>query len=67
MILSNHFAVIPSRPVSLKKSSDRDDKIWPFPSSEKNKIWSFQVVVAQRQQKNVQKKRDALAELLFAN
>ena len=33
----------------------------------KNKIWSFQVVVAQRQQKNVQKKRDVLAELLFAN
>ena len=37
-----------------------------FPSSSKLKIWSFHIVVVQRQQRNVHKKRDARAELLFS-
>ena len=37
----------------------------PFPSSKKRKIWSFHFVVVQGQQRNVQKKRDAHAKLLF--
>ena len=43
----------------------------PFPSSKtktkknNNKIWSFHVVVVQGRQTNVQKKRDARAELFF--
>ena len=34
----------------------------PFPFPSKLKIWSFLVVVIQRLQRNVQKKRDALAK-----
>ena len=30
-------------------------------------MWSFHVVVVQEQQRNVQNKRDALAELLFCS
>ena len=38
----------------------------PFQSSKNFKfVWSFHVVVVQGQQRNVQKKRDARAELLF--
>ena len=39
----------------------------PFLFSSKLKIWSLHVVVVQGQQINVQKKRDALAELLFCS
>ena len=35
----------------------------PFPSSKQLKIWPFHVVVVQGRQRNVQKKRDARAEL----
>ena len=38
-----------------------------FPFSSELKIWSFHVVVVQGQQRNVQKKRDARAELLFCS
>ena len=37
----------------------------PFPFPSKLKIWSFHVVVMQGLQRNVQKKRDARAKLLF--
>ena len=37
----------------------------PFPFPNKLKIWSFHVVVMQGLQRNVQKKRDARAKLLF--
>ena len=37
----------------------------PFTFSSKLKIRSFHVVVVQRRQRNVQKKRDARRELLF--
>ena len=37
----------------------------PFPS--KLKIWSFYVLVMQGLQRNVQKKRDVRAELLFCS
>ena len=37
----------------------------PFPFPKKLKIWSFHVVVMQGLQRNVQKKRDARAKLLF--
>ena len=36
----------------------------PFPSSKQLKISSFHVVVVRGRQRNVQKKRDARAELL---
>ena len=39
----------------------------PFPFPSKLKIWSFNVVVVQWRQRNVQKKRDARAELLFCS
>ena len=37
----------------------------PIPSSKQLKISSFHVVVVQGRQRNVRKKRDARAELLF--
>ena len=70
-MLSNHFAFISSRPVTKKKGiyvgaeergrarvqTDIVEFIaLPFPPLKKNlKIWSFQVVVVQGRQRNVQK------------
>ena len=39
----------------------------PFPFSSQLKIWSFNVVIVQGRQINVQKKRDARAEFLFCS
>ena len=39
----------------------------PFPFPSKLKIWSFHVLVMRGLQRNVQKKRDAHAELLFCH
>ena len=39
----------------------------PFPFRSKLNIWSFHVVVMQGLQRNVQKKRDARAKLLFCS
>ena len=39
----------------------------PFPFSSKIKIWSFHVTLVQGRQRNIQKKRDARAELLFCS
>ena len=39
----------------------------PFPFPSKLKIWSFHVAVVRWRQRNVQKKRDARAELMFCS
>ena len=72
---SNFIALIPSRLVrvwswNLKnciKVQKKKKKVVVFcsPSSTKREIRTFQVVVVQRRQRNVQKKRDARAKLLF--
>ena len=41
--------------------------VLPFPFSSKLKNWSFHAVVVQERQRNVQKKRDARADLLFCS
>ena len=75
-ILSNHFVIILSRPVTYaKRIYVRAEENGPHPSSDRDGriyrlvvlvlIWSFQVVVVQEQQRNVKKKRDPRSGLLF--
>ena len=75
-ILSNHFAIILSRPVTYgRRIYVRAEESGPHPSSDRDGriyrlvvlvlIWSFQVVVVQEQQRNVKKKRDPRSGLLF--
>ena len=44
---------------------EKESRCLEFPSSTKREFRHFHVVVVQRQLRNVQKKRDARAELLF--
>ena len=52
-----------------RPSSESDGRIYSLavPFSSKLKIWSFHVVVVQGRQRNVHKKRDARAEVLFCS
>ena len=77
---SNFIALIPSRSIrqmlaiflelnseGLHQSSGKEKEscCLVFPSSSKREISHFHVVFVQRRQRNVQKKRDARAKLLF--
>ena len=77
-ILSNHFVIILSRPVTYaKRIYVRAEESGPHPSSDRDGriyrlvvlvlIWSFQVVVVQEQQRNVKKSVIHAQGCCFAN
>ena len=64
---TQYFGILELNSKGLHQSSGKQKEscCLLFPSSIKREIKQFYVVVEQRRQRNVQKKRDARAKLLF--
>ena len=54
-----------SKGLYQSSGKEKENCCFVFPSATKREIRHFHVVVVQRRQRNVQKKRDARAKLLF--
>ena len=60
-----NFLELNSKGLYQSSGKEKESCCLVFPSSTKREFRHFHVVVGQRRQRNVQKKRDARAKLLF--